>query len=70
MPNPRFKKTRRLNRLTALCIAIFFHAGVFGGAYYFAEEDASIKDLVPEFVKEWFDDGGEKSDIIPVKDRA
>ena len=69
MTNPRFEKAHRNNRFTALVFTVFFHAALFAGAYYFAGENTSIKDLVPETVKEWFN--GEEKDLPKAdKERA
>ncbi len=63
MTNPRFHRTARVNRFKAFCFTFFFHAMLIGGLYYTSGSDASPQDLLPEFVKEWFDSGEEKAPV-------
>ena len=56
MNNHRFSKNARSIRLKALCFTLVIHFVILGSAFYGSSGGNAI-DLLPEFVKEYFDDG-------------
>ncbi len=64
--NPRFERSARLNRFKAICFTVFFHVAVLGGLFYFSGSDASVKDILPDVVKEWLHEEAEEPVAQPV----
>ena len=69
MTNPRSRNTGKTNRTIAFFITMAFHISLIGGLYYSADSENSFQDLLPDFVKEWFN-GDDKPGDAGVKDRV
>jgi len=62
MTNTRFRNSGKTNRFIALGFTFLFHALFIGSLYYTSEPENSLKDFMPEMVKEWFDADKEESE--------
>lgn len=62
MANSRFKNSGQTNRLAALFFTMFFHTALLGGLYYSSNSETPLTDLLPDVVKEWFNDTEEPAE--------